>query len=637
MAKKKKSKIQSVDTAKYDFSAPGSYFKTNFGYDEDLVEVYSLNIKVSALHRDFKVFEELNNVQDWPISTLIQRELDHKRASQIAHDYLLAKGNTKYFPPLIAVLIPTDDSYIPTDTYDEADSDGLKALSSSVFTPYSYEDEGYQQPDSPVGGIYNIEFDEERGDLVWDRNKVSAVIIDGQHRYKALQEAVAIDKSFNECSLTITLIDLIGICERTDKAPTAVARDLFVTINHTPVEVDESRLVIMDDRDALSTFTQALIDDSNDGFDPVLPPELIDWECEGGKHRSNNSISGVLVIRQVLLSAMFDGAKLSSVDDRINQRNVKKWLKKIDTWLLPDPQIEAQFGKSECLSSLYASAVSDADNDTDDEEESSFLFSYSAKVASLLKNRFKELYLPSIRYVYRNLGPYADLINYAEEHGVLTTHSELNEYYRSFRGRREKLRKDNKSLAKKIDQYEKGFEEISSTNIFYTVMGQKAVFKCLFENFLDRAGYDTQELLDATKEFVELFNDLYEVLCPAKSPLESLFALSFEVSSKSKPIVKSSNVGKEFWRGILKKINGEIDYGKPAVNLLNSIIVDLITSVEDGVSFTFSDREKLISKHEKMLEKQGIIEDYDERSEVAQKVVAFKESIITEKVKVLFE
>ncbi len=76
----------------------------------------------------------------------------------------------------------------------------------------------------------------------------------------------------------MTLIDLQPICKETGKTPTEVARDLFVTINHTPVEVDETRLVLMDDRDLLATSTQVLVDDSDEENEPACPPELIDWE-----------------------------------------------------------------------------------------------------------------------------------------------------------------------------------------------------------------------------------------------------------------------------------------------------------------------------------------------------------------------
>ena len=431
MIKKKKKVTQPRLKETYDFSSAHEYYQSSFGLETERVGMYVLNIKVGNMLQDFKIFEDLNNVQSWPISTLIQRELDHVRASLICKDYLLKDGGTKYFPPLIAVLIPTDTDYRPLDAFLPKNPDESEAVNVKFVKGSEYYEE-YDPVESIAGGVIRVPFGEQSGDLVWCRGTVSAVIIDGQHRYKALQEAAKYDKKFDDCLVTVNLIDLSDICEKKGKTPTEVARDLFVTINNTPVEIDETRVVLMDDKDVLATFTQVLIDDS-DGKSPAIRPEMLDWECKGAKHTTNNAISGVLVLRQIILSAMFEDSKLSTLDDRINYRNVKKWRAKIEDWLSPDGIIKENLGSDETISHRFKLAEEEIKGNKDDEEEDSiFLFSHSTAVSKLLKNRFEDLLLPSFRKVYTELLPFSRLLELAEIHGVLQAGKPLNNYYRAF-------------------------------------------------------------------------------------------------------------------------------------------------------------------------------------------------------------
>lgn len=634
MSKKRKKKkiIQTKLSNTYDLSKPHDYFKSSFGMGGNDVKTYILNISVGSLLSDFKVFEDLNNVQSWPISTLIQRELDHKRASQIAKDYLLKDTDTKYFPPLIAVLIPTDSEYKPLESYPETVEDGLEHVS----IKYIKGEERYEEYDelhALCGGIYTIPYGDEQGDIVWDKFAVSAVIIDGQHRYKALQEARDIDRDFDNCMLTVTVVDLVDICEDNKKTPTEVARDLFVTINNTPIEVDETRLVLMDDKDVLSTFTQVLIDDSDDGYEPAILPELVDWECEGAKHNSENSLSGVLVLRQIILSSIFDGSKVSTVEDRCDVKNIKKWKKNIDDWMSPDDDIRKNVGNEETIQHRFEIAEQDAgDGNDDDDEDSMFLFSYCTLAAKQIKLTFKNKLLPSFRYMFKNLEPYSRLFSVANDHGVLTNENDINNYYRSFKGKRDGLLKSPSELKKSVDTYEKEFKSITKNMIPYTVMGQKSIFRALFRGFLSGCeNKDSEGYLERTEGFVEIFNTAYTKLCLSENIDEDFFSTEYRMrKNKTK---KAGSIGVRFWKGIILKSNDEIDYSKNAVNILSQIIQDIVFYIDSQSEdnrvkdFCFQDRGKLISRHKRLIDK---LEHEDELTneqtqELAEKVVLSKE------------
>jgi len=628
--KKVKAKKKVADKV-YDFSKAHEFFRSGFGRDGEEINVHVLNVSVGALLEDFKVFEDLNNVQSWPISTLIQRELDHKRASLISKDYLLKEGNTKYFPPLIAVLIPTDNEYKPLDNFNAVDRNELKSVQAKFIKGEEY----YAQHDKLeglAGGISLIPFDDEQGNIVWDKNSVSAVIIDGQHRYKALQEAREVDKSFADCKATVTLVDLTEVCSKTSLSPTDVARDLFVTINNTPVEVDETRLVLMDDKDVLSTFTQVLIDDSEEEIKPAIPPVLIDWDCEGAKHSASNSLSGVLVLRQIILSAMFDDSKVSTVEDRTNVRNVKKWKSKLEDWISPDETIESEISLEETIGHRFKVAEEDLGDEFDDEEEESmFLFSYSTSVSRLIKSLFKELYLSSFRSVFSSLAPYERLVLIAVKHGVTQEDKPLNNYYRSFKGKRALLKKD-ADLKKCVSLYEKEFSLVTDKSIPHTVMGQKSVFKSLFDGFLSQVEDRAEEsYIERTEEFLEGFNDMFNILCPSGNSDENFFLTDYKM--KKNKTSEARSIGGEFWKGIIIKYNGEIDYSKSAVGILSQIFQDIIfhfyedEEAEEAEDFRFSDFTKLISRHERLIKKLEFEQNKtdEEIRELAEKVVRAKQ------------
>lgn len=638
MVKKKKKAVAKNKKETFSFSQVYDYYLSLFGIEQEQIEMYVLNLAVGDLLEDFKVFEDLNNVQSWPISTLIQRELDHKRASLICKDYLLQKGDTKYFPPLIAVLIPTDSEYKPLDMFPQNnEAETIAVAEKYVKGAERFKD--YEEVSAISGGISQIPFDDLSGGIVWDKNAMSAVIIDGQHRYKALQEAVDNDKEYKICQVAITLIELSKLCKKTKKTPTEIARDLFVTINSTPMEVDETRLVLMDDKDSLATFTQVLIDDSFEGeYEPAVQPELIDWECEGAKHNLSNSISGVLVLRQIILSAMFDDAKISTVDDRTNVRNVRKWKGKIEDWLDPDKEIKKSLGAENTISNRFKIAEEEIKSDDDDEEDSMFLFSFGASVSNILKLEFQKLFLPSFRTLFNELAPYEKLNQLAKNNGVMDIGSELNNYYRAFKGKRSLLLKGNAELKKQISKYEKEFFKITKNSIPHTVMGQKAIFKALFDGFLSTVDKKSGEkYLESANDFTKRFNDVFDKLCPSVNVDEYFFSMEYKLA-KGK-VTKAASVGSEYWKGIITKYSGEIDYSRTAVQVLSVFIQDLIyyadsLSNKEGdelLDFQFSNQSQLIQRHKRILNRLEFEDDLsdEELTKLAEKVVKSKQKEIT--------
>jgi len=632
MAKKimKKKSGKKIETfPEYEFASPLSYYKNRFGLKEERIGIFNLDSNVAELKNNFQIFENLNRIEEWPVSTLIQRELDHKRASQICRDYLLGDSNTKFFPSLIAVLIPTDKKYMPCPSYGEVTEKDITALNTLVCKPRSAEFEEYEEPVPLSKGIFTIPFDDNQGYITWNKKEIVAIIIDGQHRYKALKEAAKTTKEYEECHINITLIDLTNISATKNLSPPEISRDLFVTINNTPVEVSESRLVLMDDRDAIATFTQVLVDDSNEGG-AAVPPELIDWECDGGKHDISRNLTGVLTLRQCIQAAMFENKSLSSIDARSNQRLVRKWIDQMELWINPDVEIERQLGSNEKLSERY-SIASKPDDEDDEDDSNLFLFSYSSSASKIIKERFHSLYLAPLKHLFEQLSPFYETIELAKKHNVFNGHSLIRKYFRSFRGRRKEIEREGE-IKKELNAYTKAFQDLTKNNLLYTVMGQKSVFCALFNGFLadKEDDDDSKNLVELTDEFVTLFNSAYMSLKKSDSYDENFFNIDFKVKSTAKAILSSGNLGRIFWRGIVLKYNGEIDYGITAVKVLEKIITDCIEFMQetDKEDFSFSKRKEIIRRHVTALKKHDETLEDEDAQEMAKKIVKIKEATL---------
>lgn len=622
----KKLNTGAVNAPTAKFTTPLLYSKTYFGVSQERISSYCLDISANQMQESFKLFEDMPSVHEWPISKLIQRELDKHRASMISRDYLLSDGYLKYFPPLTAVLIPTGQDNMPEDSFLKP-YDGEFDAVKKYFSNCDEANAQLVSEDSIVaGGIYNVFDDSDRsqGFLFWDERHVNAVIIDGQHRYKALIEAMNENKDFLDCRLIVNLIDLVEVCKRVNKGPTAVARDLFVSINNTPVEVDEARLVLMDDRDALATFTQVLVDDSDKKLQPAIPPELIDWKCDQGKHDILSAVSGVLTLRGVVGAAMFENRSIASVDARSDRKNVQKWLNSLSQWVKPDESIEASLGHDETLAHRFEVAC--ASSLDDDEECQPFLFSYSAAAAAVIKDRFRELYLPVFRKVYTCATPFSSVNGIALKHGVFEKKKPLHRFLRAFSAQRAELLRDDNELKKSVTAYKSDLRAFSENHLLLTVMGQKALFKSLFDLYLSDSSIAADELLKHTESFVERFNEIYDLVNKSKAVDECLFSTRARIK-KGVEVGNAGDLGRELWRGIVLGYNGEIDYGTTAIYLLKQTIIDLL-SFEEGADFAFSERDKIVNRHVSILQRHNSEIDDEEAILIAGRIVLAKEGHI---------
>lgn len=628
MQKKKRPESSSSETS-FDFIEPMDYRSGTFGRATESIEYHIVNPTVTDARNAFRIFDDMRNAESWPISKIIQRELDAERAQKIARDYLLASGFIKFFPPLVAVLLPTDDKFLPRSSYEDVDPDEIKAVQEKIVNARLEQFKDFEKPLGIAGGIVMIPWNHNEGYLVWNRNRVTGVVIDGQHRLKALDAAANSDATYLTCRIPIVLVNLVSLGSH---QPAKACRDLFVQINNTPEQVDESRLILMDDRDALATFTQVLVDDSDsDNVPPVLPPELIDWHCDAGKHDIGLSLSGVITLREVIRHALFDRCNLGSIDERMKKRGVSKWIDRVEDWLDVDTLIRERLGEHETLRSTFkrAEECSNIEQDADDEDtDGGFLFSYSASVSRILMERFSDLYRECFHDVYRNLAPYAASIEVATEQGALTNGTLLNRYLRSSSQSRRQMDKSDPLTRSAVQAFRVGLLKVQKDSLLHTVLGQKAVFQCLMSWYLGQVESNKEAISSGTIQFINEFNLMHSGIVTGYGANENFFSMRYRMP-KSVSAAKVGDLGREFWRGIVLKQSGDIDWTVGAVKELAGVLADMMLHIQkgDASDFQFSKRQQLVRRHVRIISAHdSTLPDIDA---LAEAIVSHKEKLLS--------
>ncbi len=168
-----------------------------FGIDPKL-KTYITTLTVEELEGDVTFYDQLSKDKDWPVSQIVQREVDQDRVNIISTKYLLGKGRqVKYFPPIIIALLPRVDhgDFAKEFIFTPDKSDDSKIL---VFEKSKYrENPKFKElilklsNQSEVDGLYLFNTSQvfEHNLFCWDKSKFYAVVIDGQHRLEALIKA----------------------------------------------------------------------------------------------------------------------------------------------------------------------------------------------------------------------------------------------------------------------------------------------------------------------------------------------------------------------------------------------------------------------------------------------------------------
>lgn len=175
-------------------------------------------------------------------SERIQRVVNIRRVEKEIVPYLQT-NDLRFFNALVCILLP--------------DSDKLPAF----WDFEEYKDEA----DNPIGGLGKLRIVKE----------VGRVVLDGQHRFVALQQywKATRDTSKKDTEIDIAVVfvvvDELGRIGTTtpklrDKTISAV-RNLFAVLNKTARSVDKATLLLIDDSDIFNVMTRSLLEERKIG------------------------------------------------------------------------------------------------------------------------------------------------------------------------------------------------------------------------------------------------------------------------------------------------------------------------------------------------------------------------------------
>lgn len=497
----------------------------------DSIKTYLCSMNLNQLENDIIFYENLSNDKAWPISQIVQREVDKLRVSDISKDYVLGKGReVKYFPPIIVALIPkasggnfslkldynTDNSQrIKERIYEQSEYRSNIALKKYFLNAPNR---------SLVEGLYLLEVSSvfDFNIFSWDKEKFYAVVIDGQHRLDALLKSKLDDPSISTFKQDVVFLDCSHLINsKRDKfTPIEVVRRVFVDINTNAKKVSFVRQILMDDKDLASLFVQSLVDSvGKDGNDKeenrYIPSLLVDWYSENLKH-SLPHITSILSLYQILSDYLIK-YNLSSISDHRSPNKVKNWVKRMNDYFLVDSSIRKdnlEYKKLEKSLKDFSDGdqlLNDEYSVLEDSERESEIFNFDYRILDIAQRNFEIIFVESIVKVFNEFLPYSKIKEVINEEGGFQYDSLINKALLSSRN---KLAKS-KRLRENFFSIKNVLEDQFSFRYFLilTVLGQKTIFnlffKRIFKNF--NSSFDNDKSIIIADDFLKRINGIVDI------------------------------------------------------------------------------------------------------------------------------
>lgn len=229
----------------------GSYKWLN----ESPIHYFLASVSVKNLWDDVRLMNEIPGVEKWGFEALFQRVVRKQWVGQIHTQYLANDERLKFFPPVTIALLPCADD-VPQRRYEApgkfeyqlaAKGKGCQARLAGLTIDFPLAtEEGF--PDFGNPAI-----------IKWDKRKYSALAIDGQHRISALREFVPrqAQEAQNKDIPAVILVFDPSLPHGRDLIQ--ATREIFIDINKNAKTVDDSRLILLDDRNFYNGLARKMI------------------------------------------------------------------------------------------------------------------------------------------------------------------------------------------------------------------------------------------------------------------------------------------------------------------------------------------------------------------------------------------
>lgn len=619
-------KIENAGKLENQISLSNVYSIKVGGFGKNQLKTYISSITLNDLEKDIQFYETLSKDKSWPVSQIIQREVDKRRVSSISKDYILGKGRVvKYFPPIIIALLPKgdEDKIELKYTYNNTDSDC--DINKLIYEKSNFRNNDGLKPiflkgnnKSIVDGFYLLEVSKvfDFNVICWDKSKYFAIVIDGQHRLDALIKSKSENPDIGNYVQDVVFVDFSYLVKESDNkhTPVELVRRVFIDINTNAKRVGVVRQILMDDKDLASLFVQSLVDSVNkDGTDKnsskFLRSQIVDWYGDSLKHNLPH-ITGILSLYQILSDYLIQH-NISSIDSLRKPKLVDKWVKRMNDCFFVDREIsnEAKYENYETLGKSMNRFIKDIDFDlklSDEDLKETSLFSFDYGVLEVAQNTFENIYSESLVKIFEELLPYKETIQIINFKRGFDPESLLSVALLSSNPKI----KANATLRESLLRIRQDIEEKLNNKYYliFTVLGQKSLFSIYFKSVFRNVNGDftNEKCVDLTDLFITDINELLTICNSGNgNPFgkKDEFLLKFDSLANTKDLdgceIKESNeeVGDNdyesnedliqdlgaiitnFWEGIIYE-NNNIIYNSQGIASLSNMIDFMLVCIK---------------------------------------------------------
>lgn len=491
------------------------------------VPYFTCLMDLNRVTQELKTHEEINPSLDttYSLVELFQRQIDIDRVRrEIVEGYLRVPNKLKFFNSLTIVLLPkSKDGKIVSEFQDYVNNDPpIPDTQFGAFDSFFAADQGADKK-AVFGGVQFVTTKTENlARLRWDKNRVDAVAVDGQHRLRALKlwmETKNNQLSDIERPTRIPIIFLMlhanaGFVGGTTGNTTGIkgiAREIFTDLNKNAREVDLATQIILDDLSVESCCVRSLVTPTTCTDAPgLLPLTLLRWQEANNRfdqrYYLNSLVNLHLLVKDLLI--------LPSVDP-MSKSDVLNFIKHVSKLLGTGAQRQL-LHNGVSLEQHYKSEYFEGD------EQDIAVAPFSAIPSHYLPSAvegFKSYFSPWLIPLLKDFAPYKELITYAKENNLIE--GEFGQYLSQPKTHQEVLSKD---LAAKhgdhwrkivIDDHNVAIEKIKGIG---SELGEQWAFKTIFQKAVVRLGkilfVDSAEneraRFGSVKEYIDFLDRLYK-------------------------------------------------------------------------------------------------------------------------------
>jgi hypothetical protein len=570
------------------------------------IRTYLCSVKVDELDQDISFYEELTKDKSWPVSQIIQREVDDLRVSNISKSYILGEGRpVKYFPPIIIAILPKEEDgqiklHFKKSNSVDADIRNL-IFEKSIFRDNVKLKDYFLNCDNLTKTenlfLLNVSKVFDLNILCWNKSDYYAIVIDGQHRLDALLKSKEEDPKIGDFRQDVAFLDFSEYVinnegKDSSLSPVEVVRRVFIDINTNAKKVGIVRQILMDDKDLASLMVQSIVESVNpDGTDKCnvkyIKPELVDWYGKSLKHQIPH-VTGILSLYQIFNDYLVQNS-LNSIDDHRSKSKVRKWVKSMNDRFFIDSLIDDKkldVTKLEKDERKYLESIKlndELNEDYGDEFKESELFTYDYRVLDIANERFNDVYAESFVKVFNEFLPYKNIYKIIEQQQGFVKGNVLNtaliaspNKFKNSSTLRSELSNIRALIKSEID--EKLF-------LSFTVLFQKVLFLNLIQRFdmVNSLEMRNEDSLEITTTYLNEINSLI-THCLQKDV--SLFGFKDSLNiiiDESDDLSELGTIATSFWDGIIYE-NGNIIYNTQGIRTLSAffdLILDVMKNKDD--------------------------------------------------------